>query len=303
MSMKAQNIKQSNPKPAATVILTREHAGELQVYLLKRAATSGFMAGNYVFPGGMVDAEDRNFQLWKDCVDLDRDEIVRQLGGRLSTEDALAFSVAAIRETLEEAGVFFAHPQKPSVGNLERIRKLRLTPNLPNDWLKALALSERWLLAISKLFPWSHWITPELMSRRFDTRFFLAKMPPDQVCHPDTRETTHGLWISPQEGLVGNLSGDMPLSPPTLITLHELLNYQDLDSLIKEAEIKQWGKPFLPRLIPLDRGAVIVEPWDSMYNQKEIQLNNDKLADTVLPVGESFSRIWYNDGIWRPVKS
>jgi len=261
------------------------------------------MAGNYVFPGGMVDAEDRNFQLWKNCVDLDRDEIARHLGGMLSTEDALAFSVAAIRETFEEAGVFLARRQEPSVENLERICKLRLDLNLPKNWLKALALSDRWILAISELYRWSHWVTPEQMRRRFDTRFFLATMPIDQVCQPDTRETTHGLWISPQEGLAGNLSGDIPLSPPTLITLHSLLKYRNLKGLIKEAKIKQWGKPLLPRLIPLHMGAVIVEPWDAMFNQKDIQFNNDELANKVLPVGESFSRIWYNDGIWRPVKS
>ena len=301
--MNSQNRRNNNPKPAATVILTREYAGELQVYLLKRSATSGFMAGNYVFPGGMVDAEDRNFQLWKNCVDLDRNEITRHLGGMLSTEDALAFSVAAIRETFEEAGVFLAHRQEPSVENLERICKLRLDSNLPKNWLKALALSDRWVLAISELYRWSHWVTPERMRRRFDTRFFLATMPIDQVCQPDTRETTHGIWISPQEGLAGNLSGDIPLSPPTLITLHSLLKYRNLEVLIKEAKIKQWGKPLLPRLIPLHMGAVIVEPWDSMYNQKDIQFNNDELANKVVPVGESFSRIWYNDGIWRPVKS
>jgi 8-oxo-dGTP pyrophosphatase MutT (NUDIX family) len=299
----AQNREQNTPKPAATVILTREHAGELQVYLLKRSATSGFMAGNYVFPGGMVDAGDRNFRLWKNCVDLNRDEIARQLGERPSREDALAFGVAAIRETFEEAGVFLARRQGQSIGDLEQISKLRSDLNLSKNWLKALVLSDRWILAISELYRWSHWITPELMRWRYDTRFFLATMPTDQVCQPDTRETTHGLWISPHEGLAANLSGDIPLSPPTLITLHSLLNYRSLKDLIKEAKIKRWGKPLLPRLIPLQVGAVIVEPWDSMYNQKYIQLNSDELANTVLPVGESFSRIWHNEGIWRPVKS
>ena len=73
--MKARNNKQIDPVPAATVILTRQHAGELQVYLLKRTVNSGFMAGNYVFPGGLVDSEDQNVRVLKAHVDLDLDGI------------------------------------------------------------------------------------------------------------------------------------------------------------------------------------------------------------------------------------
>lgn len=302
-SRTAQDGNPDTPTPAATVILVREHFGDLQVYLLERSATSGFMAGNYVFPGGMVDAEDRSFQLWQNWVDLDRDGIAQQLGGNLSVEEAMAFSVAAIRETLEEAGVFLAHSQKINTDELERAHQLRLTPKLSRDWFKKFTVSEGWKLALSKLYRWSHWITPQGMSRRFDTRFFLAVMPPNQVCRPDTRETTHGLWISPQKGLADNLAGEIPLSPPTLITLHELVKYHSLEDLIKAAKRRQWGKALLPRLIRLDQGAVIVEPWDSMYHHKEIHMSSDELAKAVLPVGKSFSRIWYNNGIWRPVKS
>jgi len=55
-----------NPRtltPAATLILTRQHAGELQVYLIRRSLKSGLMAGNYVFRSGRVDPEDRNFEV------------------------------------------------------------------------------------------------------------------------------------------------------------------------------------------------------------------------------------------------
>jgi 8-oxo-dGTP pyrophosphatase MutT (NUDIX family) len=281
----------------------RQHLDDLQVYLLKRSAKSRFMAGNYVFPGGTVDAKDQDFQFWKNRVDLDLNAIVKQLGGNLGVEEAMAYSVAAVRETLEEAGVFLAHKQESSPQELERICQLRLTPDLTEDWFQRLAVSEEWTLSLSRLYRWSHWITPQRMSRRFDTRFFLAAMPSNQICQPDSRETTGGLWINPGKGLTGNLEGEIPLSPPTVITLHQLSQYLCLDDLMKAVKVRRWGKPMLPRLIPLEKGAVIVEPWDSMYDQKEIQINSDQLSKAVLPVGKSFSRIWYHDGVWKPVKT
>jgi len=302
-SAKTKDGNPVTPKPAATVILVRQHLDDLQVYLLKRSAESGFMAGNYVFPGGTVDAEDQDFQLWRNRIDLDLNGIGKQLGGDLGVEEALAFGVAAVRETLEEAGVFLAHGQKANSQELDRICQLRLTPDLPKGWFQKLAVSEEWTLALSRIYRWSHWITPQRMSRRFDTRFFLAAIPSNQVCHPDSRETTHGLWVNPRKGLAGNLEGKIPLSPPAVITLHELAQYRSLDDLMKAAKVRQWGKPLLPRFIPLEKGAVIVEPWDSMYGHKKIRINGDQLSKAVLPVGESFSRIWYHDGAWRPVKT
>jgi hypothetical protein len=139
------------------------------------------------------------------------------------------------------------------------------------------------------------------MKRRYDTRFFMATMPTEQVCRPDGRETTHGFWISPEKGLAGNLTGKIPLSPPTLITLHELLQYASLQDLAKETEGRLWGEALLPRMIPLDKGAVIVEPWDPLYSHTNIEIDPVGLRKAVLPIGQPFSRIWHHQGIWRPV--
>jgi hypothetical protein len=139
------------------------------------------------------------------------------------------------------------------------------------------------------------------MKRRYDTRFFTACPPSGQESQPDTRETTDGLWVSPENELAGNLAGQIPLSPPTLITLHELLQYPSLQTLERDTENRQWGETYLPRLIPLDKGAAIIEPWDPQYNQEEIEININELKKSVLPVGKSFSRIWYHEGLWRSV--
>jgi len=299
--MKTKNKKQIDPVPAATVILTRQHADELQVYLLKRSVNSGFMAGNYVFPGGIVDPEDQNVKVWKAHVDLDLDGIDHYLGGGLTVTESLAYGIAVIRETFEEAGVFLALKPDNNSEDLKWICKMRLSGKLIKGWFLKFVASGGWILALSALSRWSHWITPELMKRRYDTRFFVASLPPGQHCQPDSRETTHGIWISPEKGLAGNLAGEIPLSPPTLITLHQLLKYPTLKDLEKGAKNHHWGRACLPRLIPLDQGMVIIEPWDSQYTHKEIYIDSNDLEASILPVGKSFSRIWHHNGIWRPV--
>jgi 8-oxo-dGTP pyrophosphatase MutT (NUDIX family) len=300
--MKTADSRQpAAPMAAATVILTRQYDGELQVYLLKRSINSGFMAGNYVFPGGMVDAEDWDFKIWQPHVDLDLTGLSRHLGGGFTAAQALAYGVAAIRETLEEAGVFLARKRENNGAIPQQIFKLRLSGDLQQGWFLKAVASQGWVLKLSALMRWAHWITPVLMKRRYDTRFFLAVLPSGQRCQPDAKETTHGLWISPRAGLAGNLAGEIPLSPPTLITLHQLLKYSHLKDLENEAESRQWGQAFLPRLIPMDSGAVILQPWDPQYHQKEVGINSPDLAQRVLAPEASFSRIWYHKGIWRPV--
>jgi 8-oxo-dGTP pyrophosphatase MutT (NUDIX family) len=300
--MKGQNEKTVSPVPAATVILLREHAGEVQVYLLRRSKKSGFMAGNYVFPGGTVDEQDRKPQIWLKRVDLDSAEISLRLGGNLSTAEALAYSVAGIRETLEEAGVFLAFRNNQQEEDLERVCLTRLAADLPADWFTKIAVSEQWTLKLSGLFRWSHWVTPELMKRRFDTRFFIAAMPPEQICRPDSRETTHGIWVSPGKALAGNLSGEIPLSPPGVVTLQEILPYKSMAQLQEEAANRRWGAALIPRLVLQDKEAVIVEPWDPMYGQEKIALNTNDLARVVLPAGQPFSRMWLDNGLWKPIR-
>ena len=290
------------PRPASTVILTRHRNGELQVYLLRRSSLSGFMPGNYVFPGGTVDTEDRASGFWKAHVDMDNKSISRRFGGELTVDGAVSYGVAAVRETFEEAGVFLAHQSQQTQDDLEKVCHRREVATLPKDWLKKWVASEGWTLEFSRLSQWSHWITPEARPRRYDTRFFLARMPSGQQCIPDNMETTHGVWVSPEKGLEANLQGSIPLSPPTLVTLHELLKYHDLKILERELESRQWGKTRLPLLIRSSQETMIMLPWDPMYDQKsEIDINT--LAKVPLTLDQDFSRLWYHEGIWRPVQN
>lgn len=301
--MQQKHTQPPKPLPAATVILVRQRRSEFQVYLLKRHAKSGFMAGQYVFPGGILDPDDWRFDVWKDHVDLDGTGLTGQLGGGLTPEEIVAYGVAAIRELFEEAGIFLAKRVNQSEQDLSRILRLRTSANLPGEWFLSLVISKDWTLTFSALSRWSHWITPVLMKRRYDTRFFLASLPPGQRCKPDNREITHGIWIRPQEALAGNLTGQIPLSPPTIVTLHEISKYPTLKELKQEAKNRAWRTPAMPRLIPLEKGSVLIEPWDAQYHQPHVEIAAAGLKNAVLPAGEPFSRIWYDGRLYRPVKA
>jgi 8-oxo-dGTP pyrophosphatase MutT (NUDIX family) len=295
---KGNNTK--TPKQASTVILAREQLGELQIYLLRRSGRSSFMPGNYVFPGGRVDREDRDRELWKGHADMALKAISRRLGDGLGEEEALGHAVAAIRETFEEAGVFLAYRDGVGREDIEAVCERPMNGDLPQGWFHEWTVSGDWTLAISWLAPWAHWITPKVRLQRYDTRFFLAFMPDGQECAPDAKETTHGIWISPEKALKGNLRKEIPLSPPGLVTMHELLEYSSREELERETVKRSWGDTRMPQLVPLQGEALILLPWDSMYNQ-DVEIHAEDLENRVLPIGKPFSRLWYHDGIWRPV--
>ena len=300
-------MQPANPPPAlpqaATLILVRQHRGELQTYLLRRSPSSGFMPGLFVFPGGLVDSADGDEAFWKDHMDLAPRAVNERLGQGIGFAEASRYAVAALRETFEEAGVFFATRAGVTAADLERAGERRLQESQRHGWFRNLVQTEGWTLTLSDLAPWAHWITPVGMPRRFDTRFFAAALPEGQNGRPDLRETTIGLWISPRQALRGNLEGNTPLSPPTLVTLNELLGYPTLGSLQRGLRGRGWGEPIHPRLIALGKGegSVIIEPWDPMYAQEDIRIEARKLPASVLPAGEPFSRLWNDGGVWKPV--
>jgi len=291
----------TDPLPAATVILARQQAAEIQVYLLKRSPKSRFMAGNYVYPGGIVDSDDGDLDFWNRYTDLDIAAIDRCLGGEFPVAEAMAFGITAIRETFEEAGVLLVHPDAYQGADLEQVCEMRLTRDLSNGWLKRAVQRKGWVLQVSALKRWAHWLTPALMPRRYDTRFFVAVLPSGQVCRPDDHETTHGVWINPLQALEANQTGAMPLSPPTLVTLHQLLAFKHLEAVLQSAEARTWGPVLEPRLILTDEGPVIVEPWDVQYTDQDLSIDAVALSAGLVPAGAPFSRLWYKGGLWQPV--
>lgn len=288
-------------RKASTVILVREENNALEVYLLRRSTKSGFMGGLYVFPGGVVDPEDFGMDAWAPCTDMTLDRIQQQLGGKtISDEDVIGFSIAAIRETLEESGVLLASGPDKTSQDLEKIAAHRLQKGLPSSWFRTRMMEENWTLSFSSLGRWSHWITPELMKKRFDTRFFIVFMPRDQTCVPDNMETKHGIWLTPQKALEQNLETRTPLSPPAVVTLTHLLAFNTLAQLRQEIQTRSWGDPIAPRLVPSSNGPVIIEPWDPRFDEDE-KIDTTNFSKKLLLPGAAFSRIWCDNGVWKPV--
>ena len=298
--MSQETMRNVSARAASTVILARQGLSGLEIYLLRRSFESKFFPGKYVFPGGAVDSEDTDADFWRNRVDLKPLQIIEKMGGDLSVEDALGHGVAAIRETFEEAGVLLVEEIGEKKEEIAKMCGLRSQGRMSNPWLKEWVISGGGTLSLSSLMRWSHWVTPEEMKPRFDTRFYIGLMPSGQECYPDAREMTHGIWIKPEDALAGNLRGEVPLSPPTLVTLQELLPYGTLSNLEKDARGKPWGDARLPRFILLEKGAVILEPWDPMTNQ-EVEIDPAGLDMRVLAAGEPFSRLWFHQGIWKPV--
>lgn len=260
------------------------------------------MAGLYVFPGGVVDPADEDTTFWWRHIDLHPGELNTRLGGALLTAQALLpYAVAAIRETLEEAGVLLAAPANQPALAPAYLEDLRARAGGRPDFLNVAARCDKLRLSLSGLRRWSHWITPAQMRWRFDTRFFLAPMPDGQHCVPDHVETTDGRWVTAHRALEANLQNRLRLSPPTLVTLHQLLPYSDLSSLLAAIRNRPWGAPIEPRQIRFDTGAMVLEPWDPDHGQQNPIVDTAQLEHKVLPVGAPFSRIWFNGDHWRPV--
>jgi 8-oxo-dGTP pyrophosphatase MutT (NUDIX family) len=293
------------PRPASTVILVRQGDQELEVYLLERSSKSGFMPGNYVFPGGTVEPEDRGLESWEKHVDLKFSEVSRRLGGGLVTEEALAHGVAAVRETFEEAGLLLEAGGTPESSDLEDARGRMASDGAPARCFRDWVVSRRKVLALSKLRRWTHWITPRFRKQRYDTRFFVAFVTAAQKCTPDDRETVRGIWISPRRALEKNALGEVPLSPPTLVTLHELSSYEDRTHLEAATENRPWGPARLPRVVssPEGEGPLILLPWDPMYHEEAEGHEPRRLKGKTPSPGELFSRLYHEKGIWRPLAS
>jgi 8-oxo-dGTP pyrophosphatase MutT (NUDIX family) len=291
--MAPQTRPPATPSPSATLIPLRNGSTGMEVYLTRRSAASSFMPGTYVFPGGNLEPEDTDTAFWQNHVDLPVEQLARALGGTL--DQMLPVAVAAIRETWEEAGLLLAVP-KARLGAVGRFE----SGGIPFNRRVA---EHNLCLRISELGCWHHWITPVRMPQRFDTFFFVAPVPQDQTGRPDNQETVHAVWVTPRQALTENLRGSLPLSPPTLVTLHQMLEFGTLAELLAETRGRPWPPPIMPRLWPLEAGALIVEPWDPDYNRRTVQVDPARLEQAVLPVGAPFSRLWRHGGICRPVRA
>jgi 8-oxo-dGTP pyrophosphatase MutT (NUDIX family) len=210
------------PQPAATVIVARDGSSGLEVFMLKRSARSAFMPHAYVFPGGRVDA-------------IDRSPSARErIDGETPAVDP-SFVFAAARETFEEAGVLLASKAlEPATLRQARAQLLageRTFEQILDDLDTG--------IAAEALNYFSRWITPPVVEvRRFDARFFVARMPADQVAEADSFETSDGLWVRPRDALDASARDEFAIVYPTIKHLARIASFETVDALVAFARAK-----------------------------------------------------------------
>ncbi|CAL78057.1 conserved hypothetical protein; putative NUDIX hydrolase [Bradyrhizobium sp. ORS 278] len=206
-------------RPASTVLLLRDSAAtrEIEVFMMVRHHQIEFNSGALVFPGGSVDKDDQEIAGTPELY----------AGGQGLDAEALGFRIAGVRETFEESGILLAR-RKGAVALIEAeaARQIEAAHRLAlcESKISFREVIERHglVLALDALVPYAHWITPEGMPKRFDTWFFLAAAPPDQLGAHDGRESTDSIWVSPREALAGGDDGRFKLPFPTTRNLIRL---------------------------------------------------------------------------------
>jgi 8-oxo-dGTP pyrophosphatase MutT (NUDIX family) len=192
---------------AATVMLVRDAAREIEVLMLRRSSASAFMPDAYVFPGGTVDASDRTPAL---PVGWTPERLQREFRSAVHEElppdqspvaadDSCALVHAAVREVHEEAAI-------------------ELSPG--------------------SMHLFSHWITPASEPRRYNTFFFVAPAPAGQPGLADAVETHDARWISPSDAVARARNGSMRIIYPTLMHLERLAAFASVSSLLAFARTK-----------------------------------------------------------------
>lgn len=215
-------------RDAATVVLLRDGADEVDVWLLTRVDQMVFAAGTTVFPGGRVDSADSGLPWSGRPPDV--------LAARLGCDALVARALigAAVRETFEEAGVLLTDPPAgvPDVsilaadvetgriqfGDLLRDRELGVAPDL--------------------LHPWARWITPVGEVRRYDTRFFVAALPDGATPADLTSESSTAGWFPARAALAEGERGERILMPPTVAVLQSIAAYPTVSAVLAAADAR-----------------------------------------------------------------
>jgi 8-oxo-dGTP pyrophosphatase MutT (NUDIX family) len=256
------------PRPAASVILVRD--GELgpEVFMVERQKSARFVGGAHVFPGGRVDPEDAD--AGELCVGLDDEAASRRL--RVG-HGGLAHYVAAIRECFEEAGVLLAYDTEgrrldvvtPAVA--AELEEARRALNAREIGFLDLARTRGWRLAVDRMHYWAHWITPESSPIRFDTRFFLTAVAPDQSAAHDEGELAGSEWVRPLIALRKAERGEWTIIFPTLKNLASLVAFATAAEAAEAAAKRGEIAALEPRVLRRPEGIQVVLPGDEGWEE------------------------------------
>lgn len=235
----------SPPRPATTVLLLRpskkgDANSGLEVFMVVRHHQIDSFSGALVFPGGKLEDADGDPKLKARCGGADK-----------ISAGELKFRVAGIREAFEECGVLLARkPGQRSViaaADLKAIEeKWRAKLTKDEASIVDLVEAEDLELATDLMTPFAHWITPTFVPKRFDTWFYLAEAPEDQLALHDGSESVDSVWIGAQEAIDAAAAGKRTLVHATTKNLELLAEGKTVTGALSQAS---------------ERKIVTVQPW------------------------------------------
>ena len=253
------------PRLAAAIVLLRDRPqGGVETFMVRRHVRSEFVPDVYVFPGGSVTPGD--------CEAETTEGLCIPPAGAHLGETTLGAGVraASIRELFEEAGVLLAerdgHLLAIASDHAARFAEHRRRLQQNETTLAAIAQQEALSLATDRLTYFAHWITPEILPKRFDTFFFIAAAPEDQQAAHDQLETTAGTWINPAAALEQYGKGDFPL---VFATIRQLEGLIDVTSVAQaQRRFQQQEIPTIRPRAALQNGEVIIRlPGEAGYEE------------------------------------
>lgn len=200
---------------AATVLLLREGASGMEVFMVVRHQQIDFASGALVFPGGKLAPGDSDPRVVNRCT-----------GTEGLSGEQIALRVGAIREAFEECGVLLARARGEAAlvgpARLAQLESYRRPLDRGEIGIADMLETEDLMLACETLVPFAHWITPGFMPKRFDTYFYLAVAPPEQVALHDGHEMVDSVWLRPADAIAAEQAGTRTIVPATLLNVQKL---------------------------------------------------------------------------------
>lgn len=232
-------------RPATTVLLLRpskpgDAGSPLEVFMVVRHHAIDAFSGALVFPGGKLEEADGDPQLKARCA-----------GAEAISPGELKFRIAGVREAFEECGILLARKRgqrnliaAADLKGIEERWRVKLTKDTAS--IVDLVEAEDLEIATDLMTPFAHWITPTFAPKRFDTWFYLAEAPEDQLALHDGSESVDSVWIGAQEAIDEAAAGKRTLVHATTKNLELLAEGVTVTGALSQAS---------------ERKIVTVQPW------------------------------------------
>lgn len=224
--------------PAATILIARDSADGPEVFMVVRHHEIDFASGALVFPGGKVDKPDFDPALRAHVINAEAYD-----------DEALAMRIGGIREAFEECGILLAREKGAdgfvSASRLRALEGWRDRFNNRDATMLAFAEAENLEFAVDALGHFAHWVTPDVMKKRFDTHFFIAHAPADHIGAHDGSESVDSIWITAAQALTDAKAKKRTVIFPTMMNLQKFGKFDTVDDALAACGDVVTVKPFV----------------------------------------------------------